>query len=109
MAERAKELGYSILGVFVGTESVEINMGRVKNRVTKGGHDISEADQRRRFPRTLANMRRLLPECDLVILLDNSSDQGHRLVAFGQQQSMHWIEPVPEWAEGLRAVRPATE
>ena len=109
MAERAKELGYSVFGVFVGTESVEINIERVKNRVRKGGHDISEADQRRRFPRTLANMRRLLPLCDFLILLDNSSYRGHTIVAFGHQQSVHWIEPVPGWAKGLRAVRPGTD
>ena len=109
MAERAKALGYTIFAVFVGTDSVEINIERVKARVRKGGHDIPEADQRRRYPRTLANMRRLLPLCDLVVLLDNSTERGPKLVAFGQKHSMHWNEPVPVWAEQLQADRPGTD
>ena len=57
----------------MGTASVEINIERVKARVEKGGHDVPEVDQRRRYPRTLANMRKLLPEADLAVILDNSS------------------------------------
>ena len=102
MASKAKTVGYSILGVFVGTASIDINFERVKARVRKGGHDIPEKDQRRRYPRTLENMRRLIPMCDLVILLDNSSEKGHHLVAFGHPTSVYWIEPVPLWAETLR-------
>lgn len=103
MTERAKALGFLVVGVFVGTESVEINIERVKARVRKGGHDIPEMDQRRRFPRTLANMRRLLPSCDLAIVLDNSTDQGPTLIAFGHTQFMHWNEPMPAWTQALRA------
>ena len=88
--------------VFVGTASVEINIERVKARVKKGGHDVPEEDQRRRYPRTLANMKRLLPEADLAVILDNSTELGHILVAFGHKGYMHWVEPVPAWARSLR-------
>lgn len=66
MAAAAKAAGFTLMVVFVGTESVEINIERIKGRVKKGGHDIPEDDQRRRFPRTLANMKRLLPQVDLA-------------------------------------------
>lgn len=102
MAARAKEAGFSLMVVFVGTTSVEINLERVRARVKKGGHDVPEEDQRRRYPRTLANMKRLLPEADLAVILDNSTAQGHTLVAFGDAGSMHWVEPVPEWVVELR-------
>ncbi len=102
MASRAKQVGFNLLVVFVGTASVEINIERVKARVEKGGHDVPEEDQRRRYPRTLANMKRLLPEADLAVILDNSTPQGHTLVAFGHAGYMHWVEPVPEWAALLR-------
>jgi predicted ABC-type ATPase len=102
MAARAKDAGFNLMAVFVGTASVEINIERVKARVKKGGHDVPEEDQRRRFPRTLANMKRLLPQADLAVILDNSTPQGHTLVAFGHSGYMHWVEPVPEWAAGLR-------
>jgi predicted ABC-type ATPase len=103
MASRAKDAGFNIMVVFVGTQSVEINIERVKARVRKGGHDVPEKDQRRRFPRTLANMKRLLSEADLAVILDNSADMGYVLVAYGHKGSMHWIEPVPAWAMSLRS------
>ncbi len=103
MAHRAKECGFNIMVVFVGTSSVEINIERVKARVKKGGHDVPEEDQRRRYPRTLANMERLLPIADLAVILDNSTPQGHTLIAFGHARYMHWVEPVPDWAALLRS------
>jgi predicted ABC-type ATPase len=109
MAARPRELSYIVVGVFVGTMSVEINMERIKARVLKGGHDIPEQDQRRRYPRTLLNMGKLLLLCDHVVVFDNSTAQGHRLVGFGHTHTIRWIDPVPAWAEELRASGSATE
>lgn len=102
MAERAKAAGFNILVFFVGTHSVEINIERVRFRVEKGGHDVPEQDQRRRYPRTLLNMKRLLPQADLAVIFDNSTSKGHVLVGVGHPGFMDWVEPVPEWAAGLR-------
>jgi predicted ABC-type ATPase len=103
MASRAKAAGFKIMVVFLGTASVEINMERVKARVEKGGHDVPEEVQRRRYPRTLKNMKKLLPEADIAVVLDNSSDSGYVLSAFGYKGEMHWNEPVPQWAAHLRS------
>lgn len=102
MASKAKEAGFNIMVFFVGTSSVEINIERVKARVRKGGHDVPEEDQRRRYPRTLANIRKLLPLADLAVIFDNSTERGHALVAAGHPGFMHPVEPLPEWAEFLR-------
>ena len=102
MAERAKKAGFSIMVIFIGTASVEINIDRVKARVLKGGHDVSEKDQRRRYPRTLSNMKRLLPLADLAVILDNSSTLGHSLIATGRHGFMSWNDPIPSWALHLR-------
>jgi predicted ABC-type ATPase len=102
MAAQARSVGFTVVAVFVGTESVEINLKRVMARVKKGGHDVPEEDQRRRYPRTLANMKKLLPNVDLAVILDNSGS-GYVLVAFGHTAFMHWVEPVPEWAAMLKA------
>jgi len=101
MAQRAKTAGYIIMVVFVGTASVEINIERVKDRVIKGGHDVPEEDQRRRYPRTLENMKRLLPLADFAVIFDNSA-KSHKMIAFGHKGFMHWEEPVPQWAQQLR-------
>jgi len=44
----------------------------------------------------------LLALADLAVILDNSTPQGHALVAFGHAGYMHWVEPVPAWASFLR-------
>ncbi len=98
MAARAKEAGFNVVVFFVGTSSVEINLERVKNRVLKGGHNVPEEDQRRRYPRTLSNIRKLLPLADLAVLFDNSTEKGHVLVGVGHPGFMYWEKPLPEWA-----------
>lgn len=40
IARRAKELGYAVHAVFVGTNHHDINIDRVRMRVQEGGHDI---------------------------------------------------------------------
>ena len=102
MAARARSAGFLIAVIFVGTSSVEINIERVTARVAKGGHDVPEEDQRRRYPRTLVNMKRLLPLADLVVILDNSSSQGYSIVAAGHRDLMLWNDSIPEWARHLR-------
>jgi hypothetical protein len=47
-------------------------------------------------------MKKLLPQADLVVILDNSEETGYKLVAFGHPDHMHWNEPVPEWAASIR-------
>lgn len=102
MASIAKEAGYIVRAIFIGTASVEINIERVKARVEAGGHNVPEADQRRRYPRTLANMRSLLPSLDDVVILDNSGEVGYVLVATGSKNNIQWFEPTPVWATLMR-------
>jgi predicted ABC-type ATPase len=49
----ARALGFEIVLVYIGTESVEINLARIVNRVLVGGHDVPEADVRRAFSGTI--------------------------------------------------------
>jgi predicted ABC-type ATPase len=100
--ERARTVGYRIRLVYVGTGSVEINMERIRARVLKGGHDIPEADQRRRFPRSLANLPAALQLAHEVILYDNSSPEGPRRVALKDSGELTFYPPVPDWAKPLQ-------
>ena len=45
----AKRLGYTTRAVFLGTETVAINIRRVRKRVEEGGHHVDEAEVRRRW------------------------------------------------------------
>lgn len=102
MMRTAKEHGFYVVFVFVGTENLEINFQRVRDRVAKGGHDVPEEDQRRRYERSFRNMRQAFAIADRVILYDNSTPKGHRKVAVKRGETVTLFEPLPKWAEFLR-------
>jgi len=102
MMVRAKRLGYLVVLLYVGTSSVSINLQRVRNRVEKGGHDVPEEDQLRRYPRSFANFRKAFELADEVIVFDNSTSKGHTKVAVKDVNEVELFEPVPEWAAFLR-------
>lgn len=68
----AKENNYSVRAYFVGLESVDYHIDRVKNRVSKGGHDIPEATIERRFDKTYGNIKKLFPLVNYLKVIDNS-------------------------------------
>lgn len=52
MMAAARTRGFEVVLIYIGTESVEINLGRIRNRVLAGGHDVPEEDVRRRYQRS---------------------------------------------------------
>ena len=59
---------------YVGLSSAELHIERVRARVRKGGHDIPEADIRRRFNHSRLNLIRLLPSLSALRVYDNSAE-----------------------------------
>ena len=98
-AERAKTAGYRLVLVFVAVSSPATARGRIAVRVAKGGHDIPVEAQERRFPRSFADVRRMMRFVDVAYFLDNAGFQ-HRLVAtacggtltFLDTQEAAWVE-----------------
>jgi predicted ABC-type ATPase len=92
--------GYTVILVFIGLESAELSLGRVIQRVERGGHDVPDAKIEARFPRTFDNLRQALTFVDDALLFDNSSsDQPFRFVAAfkaGKQQRRKGFAPA--WA-----------
>jgi len=78
---KQKARGYSIHLFFLWVPSVELAIGRIKDRVAGGGHDVEDADVRRRFHRSIHNLFRLYrPLLNSWCLFDNSTDVP-RLIA----------------------------
>lgn len=69
---KAKEQGYQIHMHYVGLDSADTAIERVKNRVQEGGHGIPEEDIRRRYEVSLKNLREVIPLLDKVRLYDNT-------------------------------------
>ena len=59
---------------YVGLESPELHIARVKSRVARGGHDIPEEDIRRRYERSRLNLIELLPVIRALRIFDNSAE-----------------------------------
>ena len=98
----ARNLGFEVVLVYIGTETVEINLARIANRVLVGGHDVPKPDVQRRYQRSLKNAPIAISRADHVILFDNSTEQGYQLVGVIDQGQTEWLEPLPKWAVGLR-------
>lgn len=92
--------GYTVILVFIGLESAELSLGRVIQRVDRGGHDVPDAKIEARFPRTFANLRQALTFVDRALLVDNSSaDQPFRFVAeFKAGKRLRRRGFAPAWA-----------
>ena len=93
----AKGRGFEVRLVYIGTESVEINLARIRNRVLAGGHDVPQKDVRRRYQRSLENLPIAIKRADDSILFDNSASDGYRLVAILGSTGNQWFEPKPSW------------
>ncbi len=101
----AKARGFEVRLVYIGTESVEINLARIRNRVLAGGHDVPENDVRRRYQRSLENLSIAIKRADDSILFDNSTSDGYRLVATLGSTGNRRFEPKPSWAAGAELMK----
>jgi predicted ABC-type ATPase len=74
MARRLRAEGWWIGFLYCGLRDQELSVARVAQRVREGGHDVSEADIRRRYGRSCANVRMYVDVSDQVLIFDNSGD-----------------------------------
>ena len=95
----ARRRGFEIVLVYIGTEDVEINLARIRNRVLAGGHDVPGTDVRRRYQRSFRNLPIASERADHTILFDNSTEEGYRLIAVLGLSGNQWFEPIPGWAK----------
>jgi predicted ABC-type ATPase len=72
LAEAAKR-GVEVHVFYVGLDSADAHIERVRRRVRAGGHDIPEADIRRRYRHSRINLVTLLPELTELRMYDNSA------------------------------------
>ena len=93
---KAKEKGYFIELHYVGVESAEIAKERVKYRVEQGGHGIPENDIERRYVETFIQLNRIIKDCDLVALYDNS-EKFRRFAIYKSGNIVRLSQNVPKW------------
>ena len=73
LREAAKE-GLHVRVWYAGLSSPELHIARVRQRVSRGGHFISEEDIRRRYERSRLNLIELIPHLIGLKVFDNSAE-----------------------------------
>lgn len=77
---KAKELGYTVNLHYIGIDSPEKAISRVKRRVLKGGHGIPDEIINNRYYKSLENLQEILSICDNVYIYDNSVSKKNILI-----------------------------
>ena len=72
LLEQAAESGLEVRVWYAGLSSPELHIRRVVARVRKGGHNIPEADIRRRYTNSQINLIHLMPRLTALMVFDNS-------------------------------------
>ena len=74
LLKRAAASGIEVRIWYVGLDSPELHIARVRARAARGGHDVPEERIRERYARSLLNLLRLMPRLTELRLYDNSRE-----------------------------------
>lgn len=106
--KEANKEGYRVYLYYANTEDVEININRVKLRVSKGGHDVPEEAIVNRYNRSIDVISKAIPLCYRTFLFDNSSKVMHFILEIDHQYNIKPSEAVdksivqvPDWVNQL--------
>ncbi len=110
----AANRGIEVRVFYVGLAGADVHVERVRQRVLAGGHDIPEADIRRRYRHCLINLVELLPALTELRVYDNSATadpaigQAPRPVLVLRVQRGRIVGPpdltsTPHWAKPIVA------
>ena len=95
----AKENGFYVHLNYIGVNSVEINLARVKARVKSGGHFIAEDVVKNRYQISLDNLFLVLPYCDEIFIYDNSSIAPELIFQLKDKNIAQFSEFLPNWCK----------
>ena len=92
----AKQLGYEIELHYVGVYSAKLAKERIAYRVAHGGHGIPDKDVERRFVESKAQLKKILPLCDVAVLYDNT-ESFYRVAIYKAGCIENLSKKQPDW------------
>ena len=75
---KAQQAGYRTYLYYVATADPQINISRVQNRVTMGGHPVPEDRITSRYEKSLALLMEAIRHTNRAYIFDNSTDNADR-------------------------------
>lgn len=101
---RAQEAGYRTYLYFVATDSERINLGRVANRRSQGGHGVPPEKVVERYARSLAQVKDAIPYLSRGYFFDNSGPQMLYLGQYSKDAGFAFsveANRMPRWFRSL--------
>lgn len=99
--KKAMERDYYIRLYYVGVNTAEESIKRIKNRVEKGGHNIANEDVQRRYNKRFDDLLAVLPYCNEVHFFDNENGFIEK-AEYKNGQLIMRDGLLPEWLKGLK-------
>lgn len=94
----ARGKGYRIYLYYISTQSSNINVGRVRQRVAEGGHNVSEDKIHTRYIRSLEQLLDAIKLSDRAYLFDNSGQKYQWVAEYNSadsklrvSQNINWV------------------
>ena len=112
LLKRAAAEGIEVHVWYVGLETVDLHIRRVRARVSRGGHDIPEKRIRERYVNSKRNLIKLLPSLTALRVWDNSNEADPNLGMVPIPTLLLWVyrggivysaesRDFPSWAKGI--------
>lgn len=102
--KEAVEAGYELHVCYVCVESVETLIERIRGRVALGGHAVPDADVRRRYTRSLRNLRTVAAWAAETLLFDNTGEGSPlHVMTLASGKVVMRTATLPLWARFLLA------
>lgn len=100
---KAVALGYEVILVYIHLESIDLNLARISQRVSEGGHNVPSEKVEPRLKRLVEHIKTTIPLCATTYILDNSLwDDPYRQVAVIENGNIDFkMFPTPDWANDL--------
>lgn len=86
---------------YICLDNPERSIQRVRERAAQGGHDVADADVRRRYARSLANARHVLQIVHQALVFDNSGAEPRPVFVMRKGQLLSAVHEIPTWATAL--------
>ncbi|CAN1504712.1 AAA domain containing protein [Flavobacteriaceae bacterium] len=91
------QLGYQPYLYFVCIDKPEVNISRISNRVSHGGHNVPDKKVLERYVRTLELLPSLLPFCYRAYLFDNSGKKNQLIAELYKGDLELKTSNPPQW------------
>lgn len=97
----AKRAGYRVLLAYVALGNQDLHIERVRLRASRGGHDIPDADIRRRYSRSLLRAPEAVRLADETLIFDNSGSELELAMRLRKGKITWQASSIPRWIQDL--------